>query len=129
VSINLPIFTSLINETDLKTTRYAELTAEFELERVEDEVRQRALEAWNSYQCASQRLTGASALVLEAQEALAIAEITYQAGSITRLDLEQSILGLTSARESRSEALLAMRMAELNIAMLSGEIHEIWEVE
>jgi|GEM_PF-2896424 len=129
VSISLPIFTSFSNETAMKTARYAELTAEFELGRVEDEVRQRALEAWNSYQSASQRLTGASALVLEAQEALSIAEITYEAGSITRLDLEQSILGLMSARESRSEAQLAMRMAELSIAMLSGEIHEIWEVE
>lgn len=129
VSINLPIFTSLSNETALKTARFSELTAVLELERVESEVRQSALEAWNSYESASQRLSGTSALVLEAQEALEIAEVTYEAGSITRLNLEQSILGLMSARESRSEAQLAMRMAELNIAVLTGEINEIWEVE
>ncbi len=129
VSVNLPVFSSFANETAVKTARYSELTAELELERIEDEVSQSALEVWNSYGSASQRLTGANALVLEAQEALEIAEITYQAGSITRLDLEQSILGLMSARESRSEAQFSMRMAELNIAMLTGEIHEIWEIE
>lgn len=128
VSVSLPIFSSFANETAVKTARYSELSAQYELERVEDEVRQSALEAWNNHLSATRLLTGANALVLEAQEALDIAEITYQAGSITRLDLEQSILGLISAEESRSEAQLAMRMAELNIAMLTGEIHEIWEV-
>ncbi|RKZ00905.1 hypothetical protein DRQ21_11660 [Candidatus Fermentibacteria bacterium] len=129
VSVSLPIFNSLASETAVRTARYSELSAEYELARVEKEVRQSSLEAWNNHRSASQRLIGASALVLEAQEALDIARITYQAGSITRLDLEQSILGLISARNSSSQAQLAMRMAELNIAMLTGEIHEIWEVE
>ncbi len=129
VSLHVPIFSSFGTETAVKTARLSELSAQYELSSVENDTRQSALEAWNNILSSQQRLVGANSLVLEAQEALEIAQITYEAGSITRLDLEQSILGFVTAREHRSEAQLAMRMAELNIAMLTGEIHELWEVE
>lgn len=129
VSLHVPIFSSFNTEATVKTARNSELTAELELQRTIDLVRQRSLEAWNNYISAEQRLVGANALVLEAQEALDIAGITYQAGSITRLELEQSVVGLMSAKENRSSAELAMRLSELNIALLTGEIHNIWEIE
>lgn len=129
VSMHVPIFSSFNTETQVRTARNSELTAELELQRTIDLIRQSSLEAWNSYTSAEQRLMGAHALVLEAQEALDIAEVTYQAGSITRLELEQSVVGLVNARENRSAAQLSMRLSELNIALLTGEIHNIWEVK
>ncbi|MBN2859922.1 MAG: TolC family protein [Sphaerochaetaceae bacterium] len=120
ISLSIPIMSGLGSITGSRSARYDRLAARASLETTGMTLQQQLNQVWNSYLLAGENLRGADALILEAEEALNIAMISYESGSITRLELDNSTLALMQARNSRSKALLDLRSAEITIVRITG---------
>jgi outer membrane protein len=118
--ITVPIMTGLSSYTSSRSARYDELAAESSREADRAGLHQQLNQAWNDYELAMANLSGANALVEEAEEALQIAMTSYESGSITSLDLDNSTVALMQARNTRSGALYSLRSGEAIISRLIG---------
>jgi len=78
------------------------------------------VQAWNRLAEARQTVHAASATVELAAEALSIAVVSYEAGLITRLEMDQAFLAHTQARTNYASALYGMKTAEAGLAAAMG---------
>lgn len=120
IRVTMPIMTGLSTFTYSTSARCDELAAESSHEANRILLHQQLNQAWNDYSLAMDNLSGANALVEEAEEALQIAMTSYESGSITSLDLDNSTVALMQARNTRSGALYSLRAGEVLIARLTG---------
>jgi outer membrane protein TolC len=78
--------------------------------------------AWNKLDETRERVESATATVAEAEEAAEIAGVSYEAGTITRLAMDQAFLALTSARTNLASALYDLRSAEIDLMRAVGRM-------
>ncbi|RKZ06861.1 TolC family protein, partial [Candidatus Fermentibacteria bacterium] len=65
-------------------------------------------------------VTATGSTVELATEGASIANISYEAGMITRLEMDQSFLALTTARTNHANALYNLRTAEAELMRAAG---------
>lgn len=76
--------------------------------------------AWNSLNQARETVQAAGSTVQQAVEGSEIARVSYEAGIITRLDMDGAFLALTQARTNYASALYSLKTAEAGLARSLG---------
>jgi outer membrane protein len=119
-SLQIPVFRGLNDYAD-----YRSATAE----RAADNARSMDMEhysslaliaAWNALEQARQTVGAALSTMGQAEEAAEIARVSYEAGIITRLDMDGAFLALTQARTNYASALYSLKTAEAGLARAMG---------
>ncbi|MBD3277697.1 MAG: hypothetical protein GF388_05305 [Candidatus Aegiribacteria sp.] len=76
--------------------------------------------AWNNLQSAREGAKATCSTVEQAMEGVEIASVSYEAGMITRLEMDQAFLSLTTARTNYASALYELRTAEAELMRAVG---------
>ena len=71
---------------------------------------------------ARESVSATTATVASAEEGAGIASVSYEAGVITRLEMDQAFLALTAARTNQANALYGLRVAEAALARATGTL-------
>ncbi len=120
LSLQVPIFSGLGDVADYGSSR-AEKTSSYASARSLEQASELALvEAWNDLVSAREQVTATEATVAQAEEAASIAMVSYEAGTITRLEMDQAFLALTGARTNHASALFSLRAAEASLMRAMG---------
>lgn len=120
VSVSIPIVRGISDYSAYRGARADRMAANA---RAADLVRYSELalvQAWNRLAEARQTVLAASSTVELAAEALGIAVVSYEAGLITRLEMDQAFLAHTQARTNYASALYGMKTAEAGLAAAMG---------
>lgn len=83
------------------------------------------IRAWNGLQESRERLSATAHTLSQAEEAAEIATVSYEAGTITRLEMDQAFLALTSARTNHASALYGLRLSEAGVARAIGVLDRV----
>ncbi len=75
---------------------------------------------WNALNQARETVGAAESTVQQAVEGSEIARVSYEAGIITRLDMDGAFLALTQARTNYASALYSLKTAEAGLARSVG---------
>ncbi len=78
------------------------------------------VQAWNDLLQARESVSATEATVAIAEEGSSIARVSYEAGVITRLEMDQAFLALTASRTNHATALYGLRVAEARLARMTG---------
>jgi outer membrane protein TolC len=120
VSLEVPIFNGISDFSGYKSARYQRLASSSEARAMEQGAELALVQAWNSAEQAFEQLMATEATMAQAEEAAGIATVSYEAGMITRLQMDQSFLALTQARSNHASALYSLRTAEARLARAMG---------
>jgi outer membrane protein TolC len=122
VSLEVPIFSGISSYAGYKAARYDRLAAGSEARSMRQAAELALVQAWNSAGEAFEQVSATEATLAQAEEAAGIATVSYEAGMITRLEMDQSFLALTLARSNNARALYSLRTAEARLARAMGTL-------
>lgn len=120
ISVQIPIFAGLSDVAGYNAARAEMLSSAWQARSLEQRCGLRLTEAWNSLEEARRMVEATASTVSQAEEGAEIASVSYEAGVITRLDMDQAFLALTAARTNHASALYSLRMAEAGLARAMG---------
>jgi len=120
IALQVPIFTGISDIAGCNSARAERVSAHATARSVEQFTELALTQAWNSHAAAGERVKSTSATVEQAEEGANIAVVSYEAGTITRLDMDQAFLALTSARTNHAAALYELRTAEVRLMRAIG---------
>ncbi len=120
VSLEVPIFNGLTDIAGYNSARYERLAARAEARSLVQVTELALVQAWNSAEQAFEQLLATEATLALADEAAGIATVSYEAGMITRLEMDQAFLALTQARSNHASVLYSLRTAEARLARAMG---------
>lgn len=120
ISLQIPIFDGLSDISGYNAARSEQLASYSEARALEQSSGLSLVQAWNSLEEARERVESTCATVVEAEEGAEIARVSYEAGMITRLEMDQAFLALTSARSNYARALFELRSAEADLTRTMG---------
>lgn len=119
-TLQVPIFHGISDYSGYQSAR-AERRASFaQAQDLENYSYLSLTAAWNSLNQAKETVFAAKSTVGQAEEASEIATISYEAGMITRLDMDGAFLALTQARTNYASALYSLKTAEVALARILG---------
>ncbi len=119
-SLQIPLFHGINDYSGYRSAR-AERRASFaQAQDLENYSYLSLTAAWNSLNQAKETVLAAKSTVGQAEEAAGIATISYEAGMITRLDMDGAFLALTQARTNYASALYSLKTAEVALARILG---------
>lgn len=119
-SIQVPIFHGIDDYSAYRSARFDRLASYAQAEDVESYASLVLVSSWNSLNQATETAKGAEFTVQQAEEAAEIARVSYEAGVITRLEMDNAFLALTEARTHYASALLSLKTAETDLARSLG---------
>ena len=122
VALTVPIFTGLGDIAGYESARADRVSSYSRARSLEQASGLSLVQAWNKLSETRQRVESTAATVSEAEEAAEIARVSYEAGTITRLAMDQSFLALTSARTNLAAALYDLRSAEIELMRAVGRM-------
>ena len=120
IALQIPIFTGFSDIAGYNSARADRLASHAGARSMEQAAEFSLTQAWNGYHSSREREEATSATVEQAGEAAAIAGVSYEAGAITRLDMDQAFLALTTARTNHASALYGLRIAEVQLMRAIG---------
>jgi outer membrane protein TolC len=120
IALSIPIFSGLGDFAAYNSARADMLASEFQAGALEQATGLQLVQAWNDLGEARERVTATTATASQAEEGSQIARVSYEAGVITRLEMDQALLALTAARTNTATALFALRAAEAKLARTMG---------
>jgi outer membrane protein len=128
VALQVPLFNGFSDIAGFNSAR-ARRTASMASARSVRQVTELSLvSAWNNLQAARESADATCSTVEQAMEGVEIASVSYEAGMITRLDMDQAFLALTTARTNHASALYSLRVAEAelmrSVGIMEGYINE-----
>jgi len=118
--IQVPIFDQLGDMASYNSARAGRLASEAGAGSLEDFAGLDLTRAWNDLAGAREAVEASSATVAQAEEGASIAAVSYEAGIITRLEMDQALLALTASRTNHANALYQLRTAEAGLARAMG---------
>ena len=124
VMLQIPLFNGINDIAGYNSARADRLAAQANARSLRQATSLFLIQAWNSLQEAGESVEATSYTLRQAQESTEIAIVSYEAGTITRLDMDQAFLALTSARTNYASALYHLRIAEGNVARAMGVLTE-----
>lgn len=116
---NLSTFTQLKN-LDLQREN-AELAVESNNQQIEKEVKL----AMSNYNYAKELYALENSAVINTEEIFKIAQQTYEAGSMTDLELREFQFSVVQAKNRQLSAALSMKTAELNLNLMTGNFKNL----
>jgi outer membrane protein TolC len=122
VSLEVPIFNGINDIASYNSARYERLAARAEARSLVQMTELSLVQAWNSSEQAFEQLLATEATLAQAEEAAGIAAVSYEAGMITRLEMDQAFLALTQARSNHALALYSLRTAEARLTRAMGNL-------
>ncbi|MBD3370653.1 hypothetical protein GF402_09850 [Candidatus Fermentibacteria bacterium] len=120
ISLQIPIFDGLSDISGYNAARSEQLASYSEARALKQSSGLSLVQAWNSLEEARERVESTCATVVEAEEGAEIARVSYEAGMITRLEMDQAFLALTSARSNHAQSLFELRSAETDLTRTMG---------
>jgi len=120
IALQVPIFSGFSDIAGYNSARADRLSAHASSRSIRQGAELRLTQAWNSYQAALEEVASTRATVEMAEEGAEIAAVSYEAGTITRLDMDQALLALTSARTNNASALYGLRTSEVGLLRAVG---------
>jgi len=126
IALQVPIFSGFSDIAGYNSARADRLASHASSRSIRQVSELQLTQAWNGYQAAFEGVKSTTATVALAEEGAVIASVSYEAGTITRLDMDQALLALTSTRTHHASALFELRSSEVRlmraIGMLEGYI-------
>jgi outer membrane protein TolC len=122
VALTVPIFAGLGDIAGYESARAERVSSYSQARSLEQASGLSLVRAWNKLDETRERVESATATVAEAEEAAEIAGVSYEAGTITRLAMDQAFLALTSARTNLASALYDLRSAEIDLMRAVGRM-------
>ncbi len=120
VALQIPLFNGFSDISDFNSARAQRVASEASARSIRQITDLSLVSAWNNLQAAREGVTATYSTVELATEGASIANISYGAGMITRLDMDQSFLALTTARTNHANALYNLRTAEAELMRAAG---------
>ena len=120
VMLQIPVFNGLNDIAEYNSARADRLAAQADARYYRQATSLMLLQAWNSLKEARESVDAISYTIRQAQESTEIAIVSYEAGTITRLDMDQAFLAFTSTRTNYASALYKLRIAEGHVARAMG---------
>ncbi len=120
VILQVPLFDGFSDVSGYKSAsadRAAAAASAFSMEQVAD---MNLAAAWNKLRAARERVDATASTVEQAAEGAEIAKVSYEEGMITRLEMDQAFLALSSARANHAAALFDLRIAEAELSRAMG---------
>ncbi|MCK5786317.1 MAG: TolC family protein [Candidatus Sabulitectum sp.] len=119
-SLQIPIFHGINDFSGYRTARSEMLASYANADDMENYAFLQFTASWNSLNQARETVLAAESTVQQAIEGSEIARVSYEAGIITRLDMDGAFLALTQARTNYASALFSLKTAEATLARLLG---------
>ncbi|MEN8209092.1 MAG: TolC family protein [Candidatus Fermentibacteria bacterium] len=120
VALQIPLFNGFSDISSFNSARAQRVASEASARSIRQVTDLSLVSAWNNLQAAREGVTATSSTVELADEGASIASISYEAGMITRLEMDQSFLALTTARTNHANALYKLRTAEAELMRAAG---------
>jgi len=119
-AIQVPLFNGFSDISGFNSAR-AERTSARATSRSIRQAAELSLDsAWNDLLAARESARATGLTVEQACEGAEIASVSYEAGMITRLEMDQAFLALTTARTNYASALYELRMSEAELMRAVG---------
>ncbi len=119
-SIQVPLFNGLNDYSGYRSARYDRLATRAQAENIENYASLGLVAAWNSLHQSRETVAAAVSTMEQAEEGAEIARVSYEAGIITRLDMDGAFLALTQARTNYASALYSLKTSEAGLARALG---------
>jgi outer membrane protein TolC len=119
-SLQIPIFHGLNDFSSYRSASADRLATVARADDMENYASMQLTAAWNSLHQARETVQAAESTVQQAAEGSEIARVSYEAGIITRLDMDGAFLALTQARTNYASALYSLKTAETELALSLG---------
>ena len=120
VALQIPLFNGFSDISDFNSARAQRVASEASARSIRQVTDLSLVSAWNNLQAAREGVTATGSTVELATEGVSIASISYEAGMITRLEMDQSFLALTTARTNHANALYNLRTSEAELMRAAG---------
>jgi len=120
LAVEIPIFNQLNDIASYQTARADRLASNARADDIENYSELGLVQAWNDLLQARESVSATEATVAIAEEGSSIARVSYEAGVITRLEMDQAFLALTASRTNHATALYGLRVAEARLARMTG---------
>ena len=120
VALQIPLFNGFSDISGYNSARAERVASEASARSIGQVTDLSLVSAWNNLQAAREGVTATCSTVEQALEGASIATISFEAGMITRLEMDQSFLALTTARTNHASALYNLRTAEAELMRAAG---------
>ncbi|MCK4807193.1 MAG: TolC family protein [Candidatus Aegiribacteria sp.] len=120
VALQIPLFNGFSDISGYNAARAERVASEATSRSISQVTDLSLVSAWNNLQAAREGVTATCSTVEQALEGASIATISFEAGMITRLEMDQSFLALTTARTNHASALYNLRTAEAELMRAAG---------
>ena len=125
LALQVPIFSGLGDISSYNSARAERRSAEAGADALEQGSHLSLVQAWNGLEESRERAEATAYTRAQAEEAAGIATVSYEAGTITRLEMDQAFLALTSARTNYASALYSLRLSEAGLARAMGTLDRL----
>jgi len=119
-SLQIPIFHGLNDFSSYRSATADRLATMAQADDMENYASMQLTAAWNALHQANETVMAAESTVQQAAEGTEIARVSYEAGIITRLDMDGAFLALTRARTNYASALYSLKTAQTELASSLG---------
>ncbi len=120
IALQIPLFNGLSDISDYNSARAEKLSNEANAQSLEQVAELSLVRAWNNLDAACERAEATESTVEQAFEGSEIARVSFEAGMITRLEMDQAFLALTSSRTNHASSLYELRIAEAELMRVTG---------
>ncbi|MCD4707706.1 MAG: TolC family protein [Candidatus Sabulitectum sp.] len=119
-SLQIPLFHGINDLGGYQSARAERLASYARAGEMENYASLQLVTTWNALHQAGETVQAAGSTVQQAIEGSEIARVSYEAGVITRLDMDSAFLALTQARTNYASALYSLKTAETGLARALG---------
>lgn len=120
IALQIPLFNGFQNISGLNSARAERISLMEQVRGIRQGIELQLVQAWNNRIDAQERADATVSTIELAEEATEIAVVSFNAGAVTQLDLDQANLNLTSAHSNHLSSLYSLRMAEVELARAIG---------
>lgn len=119
-AIQVPLFNGFSDISGFNSARAQRTASRASARSIRQATELKLVSSWNDLQAAVENADATCSTVEQALEGAEIATVSYEAGMITRLDMDQAFLALTTARTNYARALYNLRTAEAGLMRVVG---------
>ncbi len=120
IALQVPLFNGFSDISGYNSARASRSASEASARSIRQAADLSLVSSWNNLQAAREGVSATGSTVEQALEGAEIARISFEAGMITRLEMDQSFLALTTARTNHAQALFNLRIAEAELLRAIG---------
>jgi len=120
IALQVPLFNGFSDIAGFNSARAERTASEVSARSLRQAAELSLISAWNDLRAARESAEATCSTVEQAAEGAEIARVSYEGGMITRLDMDQAFLALTSARTNHAMALFDLRTTEAELMRAVG---------